>query len=79
MANYNKRIFPQVSTFKPSDLRNDSPNLLVESRIVSDNQKIFVDHAFAEEMRLPVFLRKVRKHISIYPNFYIMANTPNTS
>ncbi len=26
-----------------------------------------------------MFLRKVRKHISVYPNFYILTNTPNTS
>jgi len=28
---------------------------------------------------MPVFLRKIRQHISIYPNFYILNNSPNTS
>lgn len=34
MVNLNKQFFSEASTFKPNELKNVSPNLLVESRIV---------------------------------------------
>lgn len=76
MANVNRRIFGEVTAFRPKD-NKDTSNLLVESRII-DNNRTFINHVFEEESRLPLFLRKVRQHISVYPNLHILSNSPNT-
>ena len=67
-----------IAHTEPRQDRSISESMLVESKVIQTNNKIEINHLFEEEVRFPVFLRAVRKHLSIYPNFYILANNPNT-
>ena len=52
-------------------------NQLYESQVIEVKPIVVKINIFESEKRIPVFLREIRKHVSVYPNFYLLSN-PHT-
>lgn len=53
-------------------------NQLYESQVIEIKPIVVKINIFESEKRIPVFLREIRKHVSVYPNFYLLSN-PHTT
>lgn len=82
MANVNSLNIADLTSAKIIANNKPEPNgfefRIYESQVIEAAPSVVKVNVFDSEKRMPVFLREIRKHISIYPNFYAL-NIPNNS
>jgi hypothetical protein len=82
MANLTSPLFVDLSLrgSQANDMRwgKFGKNQLYESQVIEVKPIIVKINVFDSEKRIPVFLREIRKHVSVYPNFYLLSN-PHTT